>query len=304
MAAVASFGDVVRALLCDLGRASDGVEEVGWLGPTPVMLEREHAYRVAVQQLQWWERFLAPLPNPRLLSEEHAPARRRALAERARARLLARQAALDAHREAVRAALADPDLSAAQRSELEATRADPDATAWWVDPDAYVAEALAQLPPVPALVPIIPADLDPSHNFSGARAADTMRRDATLGPRAQQLDQDLAALIQQHLDLSPSAALPHAQVLTGIFWLALRRALARGHHDLSASVALLSASEEAPIREQFTRELLLSWFDYLQNIPPPTPQPTLGQRLRRMLGLSAPAQAPQPQPQRLLKQDD
>ncbi|MFT4977812.1 MAG: hypothetical protein ACI8S6_003719 [Myxococcota bacterium] len=283
-AAVTSFGDIVRALLCDLSRASEGVSAVGWLGPTPVMLEREHAYQVAVEQLRWWEGFLAPLQNPRLLSEEHAPARRLARAERARARLLARQRARDAHREAINGALSEPGLDEARRQELWAIAADPDALGWWVDPEQHIAEALAALPPLPPLVPIVAADLDPGHNFSGARAVEQLRRDGTLGPRARQLDAALTAQLQSHLGLTAAQAGPHARALTGIFWLALRRALARGRHDLSAAVALLSATEEAPIREQFTRELLLSWFAYLQTIPPPPP--TISQRLRQMLGLS------------------
>jgi hypothetical protein len=73
-----------------------------------------------------------------------------------------------------------------------------------------------------------------------------------------------------------------------MFWLALRRALARGTHGLSASIALVSSTEEAPLQEQFTRELLMSWFAYLQTIPPPSRRPSLAQRLRRMLGLSTP----------------
>jgi hypothetical protein len=32
----------------------------------------------------------------------------------------------------------------------------------------------------------------------------------------------------------------------------------------------------------------MSWFAYLQTIPPPSKRPSLAQRLRRMLGLSTP----------------
>lgn len=299
-AAVSAYGDIVQALLCDLGQASESISAFGWLGPTPVMLSREHAYRVATEQLGWWSRFLAPLANPTLLSEQAAPQRRRAQALHARARLLGRQAALEAHRAQVAAALADPALSPEQRDELHAIAAAPDKTAWWVDPQPYIDAASAELPPLPTLIPIVPADRDPAQNAAGARAVAQMRQDATLGPRAQQLDAALTGQLQQLLKLPPEQAAGHARVLTDIFWIALRRALARGQHDLEASLHLLAASEEAPIREQFTQELLVSWFHYLKNIPPPTPRLTIGQRLRRMLGLRQPA----PSSARQLTQDD
>ena len=287
-ASVESFGDIVRALLCDLGRTSNGFDAIGWLGPTPGILDQEHTYRIAVEQLTWWEDFLRPLVNPRLLSEDHAQERRHAIAERARVRLLARQQALDAHRAAVNEALTDPALSEERRGQLHAIAADPDSTAWWIDPEQHIAAALGALPPLPTLVPIIAAALDPSHNFSGARAIDQLRQDPMLGPRAAQLEAGLIQLLTASMGLTATQATPHATILTGMFWLALRRALARGTHGLSASIALVSSTEEAPLQEQFTRELLMSWFAYLQTIPPPSRRPSLAQRLRRMLGLSTP----------------
>lgn len=285
-ASVEAFGDIVRALLCDLGQTSDGFDAIGWLGPTPVILDQEHTYQVAVEQLQWWEDFLKPLTNPRLLSEEHAQARRQALAERARVQLLARQQALDAHRAAVNEALNNPTLSDVRREQLHTIAADPDSTEWWVDPDQHVTAALNALPPLPTLIPIIAADLDPNHNFSGARAIDQLRHNPILGPRAAQLEAGLTQLLSASMGLSPAQATPHATILTGMFWLALRRALARGTNDLSASITLVSSTEEAPLQEQFTRELLVSWFAYLQTIPLPSQRPSLAQRLSRWLGLS------------------
>lgn len=287
-ASVAAFGDVVRALLCDLQQASEGIEQFGWLGPTPQMLDHEQAYRIAVEQLAWWERFLTPLVHPRLLSEAQHPLRRQAKAERMRARLMGQQQAMVDHQAAVAAALHEPDLSAERREELLFVAEHPDQTQWWVDPQPYIERAMAHLPPLPPLIPIVAADLDPNHNFSGSRAITQLREHDILAARAQQLDHALMLQVQELFGLSQTDAMRHAHILTGMFWLALRRALAHGHHNLAASIALLSTNDEQPIREQFTRELLMSWFAYLQTITPPAAKPSLFARMRRALGLNKP----------------
>ena len=77
-ASVASFGDVVSALMFDMEQTEDNIKALSWLAGTQTLLSSEAAFRSAVSQLAWWDRFLAHLPHPALLSEANAAARRRA----------------------------------------------------------------------------------------------------------------------------------------------------------------------------------------------------------------------------------
>ena len=161
----------------------------------------------------------------------------------------------------------------------------PDETEWWVDVEAHVAAALAHLPPDVPPVPIVPADLEATSSFSGFHAVDAFRRHPELGPRAASMDAALAAILTDALGMPRGEALRHAQVLTGIFWLALRRALSAGSHQLSASISLMMTTGQGSVQQQFTHELLGSWLPYLQSLPPPSRGRSLGQRIRGWLGL-------------------
>ncbi|MFT5680999.1 MAG: hypothetical protein ACI8RZ_001905 [Myxococcota bacterium] len=284
-ASVASFGDVVSALMFDMEQTEDNITALSWLAGTQTLLSSEAAFRSAVGQLAWWDHFLAHLPHPALLSEANAPVRRRARAERAHARLMARQEALQDHRKQVAAAMADPESSPAERARLRRVMAAPDDTEWWVDVEAYVAAALAQLPPDAPDTPITVADLDANTSFSGFHAVDGFRRHPELGPRAASMDTELAAILTASFGLPPAEAHRHAVVLTGIFWLALRRALSAGSHQLSASISLMMTTGQGNVQQQFTHELLGSWLPYLQSLPPPVQRRTLGQRIRGWLGM-------------------
>ena len=286
--AVDAFGDVVSALMFDMEQTEENIAALSWLAGTQSLLASEVAFRSAVEQLRWWDRFLAQLPHPALLSEASAPARRRQQAERAHARLMARQTALDAHRQRVSEAIQAPETGAAERARLRRVMAAPDETEWWVDVEAYVAAALAHLPPPEPLVPIIAADLEATSSFSGFHAVDAFRRHPELGPRAVGMDAALEAILLEALGLPRSEARRHAQVLTGIFWLALRRALSAGSHQLSASISLMMTTGQGSVQQQFTHELLGSWLPYLQSLPPPPRRRTLGQRLRGWLGMDPP----------------
>lgn len=284
-ASVASFGDVVSALMFDMEQTEDNIAALSWLAGTQTLLSSEAAFRSAVSQLAWWDRFLAHLPHPALLSEANAPARRRARAERAHARLMARQEALQDHRQRVADAMADPATGPADRARLRRVMAAPDETEWWVDVAGYVAAALAQLPPEVPDVPITAADLAAETSFSGFHAVDAFRRHPELGPRADSMDAELAAILADSFGLPPAEAHRHAVALTGIFWLALRRALSAGSHQLSASISLMMTTGQGSVQQQFTHELLGSWLPYLQSLPPPQQRKTLGQRIRGWLGM-------------------
>ncbi|MDG1484301.1 MAG: hypothetical protein P8R54_32210 [Myxococcota bacterium] len=284
-ASVASFGDVVSALMFDMEQTEDNIKALSWLAGTQTLLSSEAAFRSAVSQLAWWDRFLAHLPHPALLSEANAAARRRAQSERAHARLMARQAALQDHRQRIADAMADPDTGPADRARLRRVMAAPDETEWWVDVEGYVAAALAQLPPEVPDVPITADDLAAETSFSGFHAVDAFRRHPELGPRAQSMDTELADILAEAFGLRPAEAHRHAVVLTGIFWLALRRALSAGSHQLSASISLMMTTGQGSVQQQFTHELLGSWLPYLQTLPPPQHRKTLGQRIRGWLGL-------------------
>ena len=288
-ASVDAFGDVVSALMFDMEQTEENITALSWLAGTQSLLASEAAFRSAVEQLRWWDRFLAQLPHPVLLSEADAPARRRQRAERAHARLMGRQAALDAHRQRVAEVIQAPETGAAERARLRRVMAAPDETEWWVDVEAHVAAAVAHLPPLTPPVPIVPADLDASFSFSGFNTVDSFRRHPELGPRAASMDAALAAVLTESFGLPRGEALRHAQVLTGIFWIALRRALSAGSHQLSASISLMMATGQGSVQQQFTHELLGSWLPYLQDLPPPPQRRTLGQRLRGWLGMAAPA---------------
>ena len=90
----------------------------------------------------------------------------------------------------------------------------------------------------------------------------------------------------------PELAVCANDMLTGIFWLALRRALSSGSHQLAASLSLMVSTGTSQVQQQFTQELLGSWLPYLQNLPPPPARRTLGQRIRGWLGLSTTADPP------------
>lgn len=274
-----AFGQVVNALLLDLDQVSESMDRLGWLATTSDLVTDERALRAAAEQLRWWEGFLGDLPLPQLLSEQVSPERRRALAERARVQALARDRAATHHRERVQAVLAQDGHSLAEREKLRRILEDPDATEWWVDPDAYVREALARLPPLPEPPPISARDLDASQSFSGFNAARAMREHELLAPRAAHLDQELTRTLTEQLRLPPQDAARHARVLTDMFWLALRRALEKGGHQLATALHLFVTTGDAEIQEQFSRELLASWLAYLEALPQPRKRLGLGERL-------------------------
>ncbi len=281
-ASAEAFGGAVGALLSDMERVSQRVERLEWLAGTPALLAGERSYREALDQLRWWGDFLKELPSPRLLSERSEGALRRWEAQRLRARVLAREAALIEHRRLVGEQLSRRDLPAPDRARLQRVYEDPDETQWWVDPRAVIAEAEARLPPPPSSVPIRADDLSPVVNPSGFQAVAAMRAHPELGPRAAGMDRQLSAVLRSELRLPRAAAAEHARALTDIFWIALRRAMGVGDVQLTTSLHLMVASEEAPVQQQFTGELLPSWLHYLEGLPPP--RPTLGQRLGRLLG--------------------
>lgn len=302
-ASVDAFGDVVSALMFDMEQTEENITALSWLAGTQSLLSSEAAFRSAVEQLRWWDRFLAHLPHPVLLSENNAPARRRQKAERAHARLMARQAALGAHRQRVAETIEAPETGAAERARLRRVMAAPDETEWWVDVEARVAAAVAHLPPVAPLVPIAPADLEAATSFSGFHSVDAFRRHAELGPRAASMDIELAAILSESFGLQRDESIRHARVLTGIFWLALRRALSSGSHQLSASISLMMTTGQGSVQQQFTQELLGSWLPYLQDLPPPRQRRTLGQRIRGWLGVADPAAAALPSPRQIETED-
>ncbi|NOY26232.1 MAG: hypothetical protein GXP62_10210 [Oligoflexia bacterium] len=282
---VDAFGDVVDALICDLDSATAGLEQVAWLASTRAVLEKEQSWQAALGQLAWWDQFLAVLPSPELLSERRRAELQRYRALRARALIQAREDALLAHREAVGDPLADPEPGE-----------------WRVDVAAFEQRALHALPPAPKLVPIVPADLDAAHSFAGFNAVQALRDHPELGPRARHLDTVIAASLRQEFGLSKASALANAQVLTGIFWIALRRALGVGSHQLASAIRLLAQTDHGPVQEQFTRELLLSWLAVLQDLPVQDRKRLgggLGGGLRRLLGEKQPAALPVDAPRQL-----
>ena len=285
-AAVASFGDVVSALMFDMEQTEENITALSWLAGSQSLLSGEAAFRSAVEQLRWWDHFLQHLPNPVLLSETSAPDRRRAKAERAHARLMARQQALVDHRAQVAEAMAQPQTTPAERARLRRVQSAPDETEWWVDVEAYVQAAQAHLPPEVPVVPITAADLSAATSFSGFHAVDGMRRHPELGHRAAAMDHALAGILVETMRLPAAEARHHAAVLTGIFWLALRRALSAGSHQLAASISLMMTTGQGSVQQQFTHELLGSWLPYLQALPPPPQPKTLGQRIRGWLGMA------------------
>jgi hypothetical protein len=278
-ASVEAFGDVVSALLTDLEQVGDGVAAFSWLSSSRGVLENEVHHRVAMQQLQWWDGFLSQLPSPRLLSEEHRVRLQRHKTAEARARLAAHEAAFAEHRQRIEEELTDRTLSPAARVRIRRQQRDPEPDEWRVDPDAWVSTALAQLPPPPDIVPIVPEDLHPQTNPGGFHAVETMRRHAELGPRAAALDGAIAAVLQENLDRPEDDAQRHAGALTDIFWLALRRALSQGSHQLASSLQLMSNPEALRIQTDFATELLESWAAYLANMPPVPERRSLASRI-------------------------
>jgi hypothetical protein len=303
-----AWGGVVDALLCDLRAVGEDMERLAWLSVSQSLLEREHAFQAAEQHLAWWDGFLAGLPYPRLHSDHQAREARKVQGMRHRARLLARDAALAAHRAAVQAALDAPDLDPLEEERLFAIQDDPDRTEWWVDPAAHEAAALAAVPPLPGGPPIRAADLDPRQPDNCAAAAWAMRQHEHLAPRARQLDDRLSALLQAELGMPRSAAEGHARAMTDIFWVALRRALDTGSHQLASAIRLAGSAGQAPVQAQFTRELLLSWLAYLEALPVQEPRRSLVDRipgLGRLLGRGAPAALPAaPAPRRIGQDPD
>ena len=285
-ASVESFGDVVSALMFDMDQTAENIAALSWLSGTQSLLSNEAAFRSAVEQLRWWDGFLTHLPHPMLISEANASHRRRAKAERVHARLMARQQALEAHRQRVAEQMALPEVGPAERARLRRVMASPDETEWWVDVEAFVQAALARFPPQAPPVPITAADLSATTSFSGFHAIDALRRHPVLGPRAASMDTALAAVLVESFRMPRAEAHRHAQVLTGIFWFALRRALSAGSHQLSASISLMMTTGQGSVQQKFTHELLSSWLPYLQALPPPTQQRTLGQRIRGWLGMN------------------
>jgi hypothetical protein len=278
-ASVQSWGDVVSALLIDMGQVSEGMTRLGWMSTTMDLLASEDAYRAAQQQLAWWDSFLQQLPLPALLFDHAQPAIRQARAERVRAGILARDRALADHQVLVAAELARPGLDPVERSRLRRIHDDPDATEWWTDPDDYVHDAIAALPPGPSEVPIVAADLDAARNFSGFNAVQSMREHPELGPRALHMDAALAAALRQELRMGKRDAQHHARVLTDIFWVALRRALETGGVQLNTAVHFVVPTRDHEVQQQFTTELLTSWLHHLETLPIPRDRPALTSRV-------------------------
>jgi len=293
-----AYGEVVHALTCDLGVVSEDLGGLEWLSSTPSLLENESAYRAAVERLRWWDDFLAELPCPRLLSDGRRPELQAWEAQRAQAQLFARDRALLAHQERVAQALADPDLTEDQRTELFRIHEDPEDHEWRVDPEPLVRQALDALPPPPEIVPILLDDMDPQTSFAGFNAVEAMRKHPALGPLATQLDAAVEQVLRTRYRLPKKRARHHAPQFTGIFWIALRRALTQGNHRIAASVTLVLADRDAPVHEQFSRELLESWLHLLQTLPEPTERKSLAQRLRGLLGGPV-AEPSEPQPAQL-----
>jgi hypothetical protein len=286
-ASVQAYGDVVSALLIDMGQISEGLAHLGWMSTTMDLLASEDAYRSAQQQLAWWDSFLQQLPLPALLFDHAQPAIRQHRAERVRAGILARDRALADHQVLVAAELNRPGLDPVERSRLRRVHDDPDATEWWTDPDDYVRDAVERLPPGPSEVPIVAADLDAARNFSGFNAVQSMREHPELGPRAQHMDAALTAALRQELRMSKRDAQLHARVLTDIFWVALRRALETGGVQLNTAVHFVVPTRDHEIQQQFTSELLTSWLHHLQTLPIPQDRPALTSRvplLGRLVG--------------------
>jgi hypothetical protein len=276
---VQAWGDVVSALLIDMGQVSEGMTRLGWMSTTMDLLASEGAYRAAQQQLAWWDGFLQQLPMPTLLFD-HAQAQiRQARAERHRATILARERAFEDHQVLLAAELRRPELDPQERSRLRRIHDDPDATEWWTDPEEYIREALARLPEGPSTVPIVAADLDASRNFSGFNAVQSMREHSELGPRAASMDASLAAALRKELRLSKKDAQLHGRILTDIFWVALRRALEAGGVQLATAVHFVVPTRDNEIQEQFTRELLESWLAHLETLPVPEERPALTARV-------------------------
>lgn len=288
---VAAFGDVVSALLTDLSETDASMRRLSWLASTPTLLEDEGRYHAALDQLQWWDAFLARLPYPQLLSDQTARAREQHARARRRALLTARDEALQDHQRLVALEaqdLADEGASQGELRALARVHAEPREGEWRVDPDDYVQAALAALPPAPDPVPISRGDLDPQVHFSGFTAAQRMRADPELGPRAAHLDAVAAEVLVTHLGLDRETAAVEGRLLTDMFWLALRRALQAGSHQLATSIRFVSGAAEDPVQAQFTRELLRSWLHALETLPEPRRS-----AVQRLLGLGKAKKAPE-----------
>ena len=298
-ASVQAWGDVVSALLIDMGHISEGMTRLGWMSTTMDLLASEQAYRAAQQQLAWWDGFLQQLPLPELLFDHAQPRIRQARAERHRATILARDRAFQDHQLLVKAELNRVDLDPMERSRLRRIHDDPATTEWWTDPDDYARDAIAQLPQGPSTVPIVAADLDAARNFSGFNAVQAMREHPELGPRAASMDAIITAALRKEMRMSKRDAQIHARVLTDMFWVALRRALEAGGVQLATAVHFVVPTRDHEIQEQFTRELLTSWLAHLETLPVPKDRPVLTSRvplLGKLVGgdkaLPGPVQAP------------
>lgn len=303
-----AWGSVVDALLCDLREVGEDMERLSWLSVSQSLLEREHAYQAAEQHLQWWDGFLATLPYPRLRSDRMARDVQRIKALRHRARLLARDSAMAEHRARVQEALDSQALDGPEEERLFLIQDDPERTEWWADVAAHEAAALATVPPLPSGAPIRAEDLDPRAPDNCQNAAWAMRQHPDLAPRAQLLDQSLSRLLQDELGMGRKLADPHAAVMTDMFWVALRRALDTGSHQLASSIKMAGTVGHAPVQEQFTRELLQSWLAYLEALPASEPKRGLLDRvpfLGKLLGRSeAPAIAAAPAAKQIGRDED
>ena len=208
------------------------------------------------------------------------------LAEDSSAMLTARDQAFQDHQRLVALEAQDASDEGAAPHELNAlarVHAEPREGEWRVDPEDYVQRALAALAPPPDPVPMTRADLDPHVHFSGFTAAQGMRSDPELGNRALHLDEAAAEILVAHLGMDKETAAQEARLLTDMFWLALRRALQAGSHQLATSIRFVAGAAEDPVQAQFTRELLRSWLHALETLPEPKrslAQRLLGQGLR------------------------
>lgn len=291
-ASAEAFGDVVHALLCDLEQVSNRVQGLGWLALTPGLLDSERGFQQSAQQLQQWEQFLAELPNPHLFSERMKQQVDQLKRLHAGATLRGRQDALRAHQHRVTELLARHDITPGQRAALSASMDDPDNQGWTVDPQPWVDAELAQLPPLPVVIPILASDLDPVHNAAGYNAVMAMRGHPSLAPLAQQLDVALSQILRQEFKLPKAAAKGHAWQLTGVFLIALRRALSAGDTQLATSLRFMVQADQQRLSEQFGEELLRSWLHHLGELPLPKAQLSVGQRLKGLLGMKPRATPP------------
>lgn len=265
----AAFGDFdtsLKAMLGDLREAESVIGDLGWLSTTPGLLNEEMDMVTLKRRLLAMNQALSQYPGFALESEHNKTGEQRELSEDYFNREMAAKEEAMAAERAERAKLASKwPRSAEEHALMQKELHDPNGF-HFVDYKSYLNKHLEGRKRPKA--PIRPSDFDPMKSAGGDRLVATMRQDsAPFAAPAAALQGHLVQILMRETGLNKKDAQLHAEKLTNIFLIALRRAMGASNIQMWVSADLAMSPDIKRVQDQFGRELIVSWYRYLEELP-------------------------------------